>query len=71
MGCGGYRNGHSIDFGIDRALVDEAAITECPTPRGEGYRIIHHIESQVYLEGGFLPGPVPGAEPSPHDEPGR
>jgi hypothetical protein len=64
MGCGGYRNGHSIDFGIDRALADGAVISECPS--GES-----RAPPQVYLEGGFPPGPVLGPEPSPHDEPGR
>jgi hypothetical protein len=32
------------------------------TPRGDEYRILHQMESQVYLEEGFRHGPLPGLE---------
>jgi hypothetical protein len=37
-------------------------ITWLLTPRGNEYRIFHHMESQVYLEEGFRHGPLPGPE---------
>jgi hypothetical protein len=37
-------------------------ITWLLTPRGDEYRIFHHMESQVYLEEGFRHGPLPGPE---------
>jgi hypothetical protein len=37
-------------------------ITWLLTPRGDKYRIFHHMESQVYLEEGFRHGPLPGPE---------
>lgn len=37
-------------------------ISEYETPRGDSYRIFHHMESQVYLGEGFGHGPLPGPE---------
>jgi hypothetical protein len=37
-------------------------ITWLVTPRGDEYRIFHHMESQVYLEEGFRHGALPGPE---------
>ena len=42
-------------------------ITWLLTPRGDKYRIFHHMESQVYLEDGFRHGPPLGTD----YEPGR
>lgn len=46
----------------DIAHTGASWITWLLTPRGGGYRIFHHMESQVYLEGGFRHGPLPGPE---------
>ena len=40
----------------DTAHSGASWITWLLTPRGEGYRIFHHMESQVYLEEGFPDG---------------
>ena len=40
----------------DTAHTGASWITWLLTPRGEGYRIFHHMESQVYLEEGFPDG---------------
>jgi hypothetical protein len=50
----------------DFAHTGASWITWLLTPRGDEYRIFHHMESQVYLEEGFRDGPVPG----PQDERG-
>jgi hypothetical protein len=38
----------------DTARTGASWITWLLTARGENHRIFHHIESQVYLEGGFF-----------------
>ncbi|MGE2816013.1 hypothetical protein ACQI5H_12835 [Mycobacterium heidelbergense] len=40
----------------DTAHTGASWITWLLAPRGEGYRIFHHMESQVYLEEGFPDG---------------
>jgi hypothetical protein len=49
----------------DIAHTGASWITWLLTPRGDKYRIFHHMESQVYLEEGFRHGPPLG----PDDEP--
>jgi ketosteroid isomerase-like protein len=49
----------------DTAHTGASWITWLLTPRGDEYRIFHHMESQVYLEEGFRHGPLLG----PNDEP--
>ena len=44
-------------------------ITWLLTLRGNGYLIVHHMESQVYLGDGFGPGAAPGPAETRH-EPG-
>jgi hypothetical protein len=46
----------------DTAHTGASWITWLLTPRGDKYRIFHHMESQVYLEEGFRHGPLPGPE---------
>jgi hypothetical protein len=46
----------------DIAHTGASWITWLLTPRGDKYRIFHHMESQVYLEEGFRHGPLPGPE---------
>jgi hypothetical protein len=46
----------------DIAHTGASWITWLLTPRGDKYRIFHHMESQVYLEEGFRHGPPPGPE---------
>jgi hypothetical protein len=46
----------------DIAHTGASWITWLLTPRGDKYRIFHHMESQVYVEEGFRHGPLPGPE---------
>ena len=46
----------------DLAHSGTSWITWLLAPRGEQYRIFHHMESQVYLEEGFRYGPPLGPD---------
>ena len=50
------------DLETGKAHTGASWITWLLTPRGDNYRIFHHMESQVYLEEGFGHGPLPGRE---------
>jgi hypothetical protein len=46
----------------DIAHTGASWITWLLTPRGDKYRIFHHMESQAYLEDGFRHGPLLGPD---------